>query len=771
MTLEQVLERFPDAVASGGSWKACCPAHDDSNPSLSISAGDDGRVLICCHAGCSAGDICSAVGLTMADLFPASTSTELTQSREKREFRRRDTTRKPRTVYVSAEAAIASLERMEGSTAGRWPYHDANGEAVGWVCRWDKPDGEKTFRQIALFPDGWRAVGMPEPHPLYRLPELSKPGRVFVCEGEKAADAARSIGLVATTSPGGAKAGKKADWYPLAGREVVILPDNDRAGREYAEDVAGILTSLAPPAIVRIVDLPGLPEKGDIVEWIELHENKDESVMRSQLESLVRSCIPYQHPGIDRPRTFQPFPTDSLPKPVSHFVVEGAKAIGCDPSFIALPILAVCAAAIGNSARLKIKGGWLVPPILWTMIVGESGCAKSPALRLVLKSVRERQRKSIERHASEMLDHQAELAWHKRKLSQWEKQKESSEEPPVRPEEPKAERFQIEDSTIEAVAPLLADNPRGLLLARDELSGWFGSFERYSGGKGGADAAHWLSMYGAETLTVDRKTGTPKTISVPFASMCITGGIQPGILLKSLGTEHRESGLAARFLFACPPRIAKQWTATEIDPEREKEFSEILDSLYDLPIHEVNGEPWRIFELSPEASAEYIRFYESHARETADHSGDMAAAWSKLEETPGRLALVIHLIRWAAHDSTLKSQDVVDLHSMRAAIQLTEWFKNEAARVYSLITETVEQRNQRKLVEWLARKGRPVTVREVAQGCRWLRASGMAENALLSLIAAGFGDWERSPSGQPGHPTMRFRLRSVNGTPTDPCDL
>jgi putative DNA primase/helicase len=298
MTLDEVLERFPDAVETGGSWKARCPAHEDRNPSLSISRGDDGRVLLHCHAGCEFEEICSAAGLKPADLFPASTSTELDRYHAKQE-----PPRKPGKVYQSGEAAIASLERKEGPTAGRWPYHDATGEIVGWVCRWDKPDGGKTFRPIARIPDGWQVAGMPEPHPLYRLPELSKPGRVvFVCEGEKAADAALSIGLVATTSPGGAKAGKNADWSPMAGREVVILPDNDRPGRKYAEDVAGILTSLDPPAVVRIVELPGLPEKGDIVDWLALQgEAAEPDDLVVQIETLADHASEVQPPQRNRP--------------------------------------------------------------------------------------------------------------------------------------------------------------------------------------------------------------------------------------------------------------------------------------------------------------------------------------------------------------------------------------------------------------------------------------------------------------------------------------
>jgi hypothetical protein len=89
--------------------------------------------------------------------------------------------------------------------------------------------------------DGWGIGGMPEPRPLYSLPELANTERVYVTEGEPAADAARSIGLTATTCPHGSKSADKADWSPLAGKEAILLRDNDQAGRTpEAADAASI---------------------------------------------------------------------------------------------------------------------------------------------------------------------------------------------------------------------------------------------------------------------------------------------------------------------------------------------------------------------------------------------------------------------------------------------------------------------------------------------------------------------------------------------------
>ena len=246
--IDNVITRFPSAKRSGNHWKARCPAHDDRTPSLSISEGQDGRVLVHCHAGCAPGDICRRVGLSLKDLMPESPHAR---------------TGSASRGFVSAEEAILSIERRLGTASAQWRYKDAHGRHVGSIIRWNNSDGTKRdVRPISLIDGKWMPAGLPSPRPLYRLPEIQDAHTVLVVEGEKAADAASGLGFTATTSPHGSQSASKADWTPLSGKHVVILPDNDLPGWKYAAEVHEILTSLNPPAIVQIVELPGLPESG-----------------------------------------------------------------------------------------------------------------------------------------------------------------------------------------------------------------------------------------------------------------------------------------------------------------------------------------------------------------------------------------------------------------------------------------------------------------------------------------------------------------------------
>jgi hypothetical protein len=761
--IETLLAKLPGAKKAGKGWSARCPAHDDRRASLSIAEGDDGTALIKCHAGCNTSAILSAIGLTWAELFPP--KADPTPNRNGRP-------NPSGRTFPTASDALAHVERQLGRRSALWTYHDANGEPVGLVVRWDKPSG-KDIRPVSRHGEGWRIGAMPDPRPLYGLPELVNARRVLVVEGEKVSDAARSIGFTATTSAGGSQAAAKTDWRPLAGKEVWILPDNDAPGRKYGDTVAGILAKLTPAPMVQVVELPDLPDGGDIVDWIDAQGDAAEpDAMRAEIESLAQAVEPWR-PGDAAALAYRPFPIDALPEPIRGFVNAGARAIGCDPSYLALPLLTAIAAAIGNTRRLELKRGWSAPPILWGAIVGESGTAKTPAFKLVMRPVRERQRKALERHAEAMKQYETDLARWEKDMAAWKRVKDPASDPPAKPDPPQAERFIVSDTTVEALAPILLANPRGLLLARDELAGWIGSFDRYAGkGKAGADSANWLSMFNAESIIVDRKTGIPRTIHVSQAAVCVSGGIQPAILQRALGLEHRESGLAARLLLSCPPRKAKQWTEADIDPSAEAELVRLFDRLYELqPTAGDDGESRpALVRLSGDAKAVWKTYYNAHAVEQADLTGDMAAAWSKLEEYAARLALVVHFTRWAAGDVADEAR--LDLSSMNAGIVLAKWFKHEARRVYAMLDESDAERDQRRLVDWIGGKGGTVTPREVQQGCRWLKEPGAAEIALEELVKAGRGTWQNVPTtAKGGRPARAFVLSTpstVHETPAKP---
>lgn len=225
---------------------ARCPAHEDTNPSLSVDGTPD-TALICCHAGCAVGDILAELSLEPSDLYE--------------------------TVAKGAPDVVATYD-----------YQDAAGKVAYCVKRYTP----KGFRQCRPGDDGkpvWNLQGI-ERLP-YRLPELLAgvaAGRhVLIVEGERDADNLRVLGFVATTNAQGAKWKWPASWAAyFKGAKVTILPDNDEPGREHAEQVAKTLSGAV--AELKVLALPGLAEHGDVSDWIAADGTADE------LKRLIREA-------------------------------------------------------------------------------------------------------------------------------------------------------------------------------------------------------------------------------------------------------------------------------------------------------------------------------------------------------------------------------------------------------------------------------------------------------------------------------------------------
>ncbi len=289
---------------------------------------------------------------------------------------------------------------------------------------------------------------MAAPRPLYGLGwwPMTVRDRVYVVEGEKCVDAARGLGLLAATSSGGSNAASKTDWSPLAGLDVVVLPDADDAGRKYADEVAAILHSLDPPATVRIVELDGLEPGGDVADLREACRDDDElQALRDRVKQLAddaeplrTAAAPSSSPSVSPIEAWQSFPTSTLPPAAATLVEEAARAIGCDEAFVALPLLAVLGAAIGTTRRVEIKPGWRALPIVWPVTVAESGSQKSPAADVSLDYVRDREDRLHDEYLSELSAFEIEAEDYEKARSAWRHSKKADERPPDKPGSPLA---------------------------------------------------------------------------------------------------------------------------------------------------------------------------------------------------------------------------------------------------------------------------------------------------------------------------------------------
>lgn len=343
-------ERLVDALTDAGATVTTdkhvrCPFHADENPSAEIRQ-HDGRWWFVCRActwndgrgtgdvfdvvrmthGCSFESACERLGIendvaksnghTPVKQAPsvAVSATNAVGLTDSTPATATAAPSPPKRVYSTLAAAVEATVRVAGGTeGGQWSYQNNGDKTAMVVVRIDTPTPDdphnKTFRPLHPVGDGWAIGDPPGPLPLYRLDDLGGSGTVYPVEGEKCVEAARSIGLTATCSAHGANSPGKSDWSRLAGREVVILPDNDKPGANYAESVARILVGLTPPARVRIVELPGLGKGDDIADFIAARECLEPEAIRREIESLADTTPFYVAPTENAP------PTDSAPAP------------------------------------------------------------------------------------------------------------------------------------------------------------------------------------------------------------------------------------------------------------------------------------------------------------------------------------------------------------------------------------------------------------------------------------------------------------------------
>lgn len=215
--IDEIVRKLRNVKKTSTGWSSMCPAHEDNSNSLSVTVGQGGKLLLHCFVGCKFEAILAAIG----------------------------------------EGQKAEIDAV-------FKYVDEDGRLLYEVVR-KNPKGFSQRRPTGSNRWEWNLKGVRRV--LYRLPEVLETDRiVYVCEGEKDVETLRSFGLVATTNSGGAGKWKSEYSKAFEGKVVCVLPDNDEPGRAHARQVA--LSSTRYAAEVKVLELPDLPEKGDVTDWI-----------------------------------------------------------------------------------------------------------------------------------------------------------------------------------------------------------------------------------------------------------------------------------------------------------------------------------------------------------------------------------------------------------------------------------------------------------------------------------------------------------------------
>lgn len=793
--IERVLDNLDRVQPSGDGWSARCPAHDDTNPSLSVHEGDDGRVLLHCFAGCTYEHILAAIGKHSEELRPQGNGHPP----------RNGAARKSNTYPTAQAAAAACAGAMNHEVIETWDYHDSMGAHAMSVVRLEpQGGGPKTFRPISRREGGWRVGDPPGKLPLYQLPDLAAAELVFVAEGEKCVDRLRDLGLVATTSAHGAKGARKSDWQPLAGKDVVILPDHDEPGRGFADDVANALLGLETPSHVCVVELPGLAEGEDIFDWIGYRVDQGLSTpeITEDLLRLVEAAEPVTVPA--RPRTGSgdcgncgeegswpnPIPLDAqiptlprLPPNVlggwfGEMVDAVATATETPPELPAAMGLGVLATAVQGRFRVEVKEGYIEPLPLWPCPAMESGSRKTEVMRQMTQPLNDWERDEAERLRPELekdrSTRKVEEARIRSLTNQAARAKEPAEFRQLQEEIATLEgelrdvrslpRLFTSDATPEQLAVLLERNGERMAYISDEGGVVEIMAGRYSAGLANLDV--FLQGHSGSPMRVDRGCRDPVLLNAPTLTVVLSP--QPDVLRDLFSRRvFRGRGLLARFLFLLPKSLVGYRTGTTppVPAFVRSSYANGIRTLLDAapPARLGTCKEPRTLSLADSAQKAWHNFFLKvdrgmRAGERFEHCRDWA---SKFPGAIARIAALLHLADTVDPvEGTLRSEAQIGAETMDRALRLGRFLAEHTLAVYHFVGADSSQAEALKVLGWLRRKQlERVSVRDVYQGLKGtFRTMEDLRPALKTLIEHYYVAYEdpeeAKKAGRPSSPML-----------------
>jgi hypothetical protein len=397
----------------------------------------------------------------------------------------------------------------------------------------------------------------------------------------------------------------------------------------------------------------------------------------------------------------EPFPVDIFCRPMRDMSEAVAAAMPCPVDMPAVTMLAAASVAIGSTLELEIKRGWREQARFWLATICRPGSKKSPASGAVLRPIRQRQQLLRQQYQCEQAAYEAALEeWH-------EKPKKERGAKPIPPVELQA--F-TSNTTLEALADLLVENPRGLLLHRDELTGWVRSLNQYRGGRGD-DKQIWLSYWSGEPVPINRR-GRRVYVEKPFLS--VSGNLPPEMLGELNDEMGREDGFVHRILFSWPCDSPCGWSEAEPDESIVDVYDAMFEKLYqlkhceELPLHRyrMDAKPWaQTIYFTDAAKNAYAAFVNRLAEEmrASDFPSPLRGPWSKFEGYCARFALLLHTCAWAGDERAEKDVRVDDV---RGAVKLVDYFMAHARRVYPCLSSSktdTRRKDAEAVLGWIGR--------------------------------------------------------------------
>jgi hypothetical protein len=354
------------------------------------------------------------------------------------------------------------------------------------------------------------------------------------------------------------------------------------------------------------------------------------------------------------------FPIETLvPPKLSEPIRRFANALNLPAGPFLGAILAVAASCLSTETTISLsqETGHKLNAVLWVVLVGLTGSAKSLIHQTAFKPLQSLQAEAHKEYQEAKKEHEA-------ALSDWEK---AGKDPEKRPAEPLMHEHYMSDFTKEALATPLANQAgRGMLVANDELAGFFKSFDQYRGGKG-ADLQFWLSAFNGDGIKVNRVSR--EVVFVEKTAISIVGTIQDKTLDAVMKAGGLDEGLWTRPIFINVPDVILPYG----DDSPSIDISNWLNPLY----RHLALMPAVEYSLSPEARKVWRDFHYWIQDKKLSTSGDVRGLYPKALTNAARFALVAHCVGAAIEGNGHSPPKQIGAETVRAAIAFTKWALNQ----------------------------------------------------------------------------------------------
>jgi hypothetical protein len=410
-----------------------------------------------------------------------------------------------------------------------------------------------------------------------------------------------------------------------------------------------------------------------------------------------------------------PFPVHVFPKSIQQLIAAIAEAERVEPQVVALPLLTVSGAALGNTVRLRLKANSFdVSPTIWGVIVAPSGSKKSGAFRRITAPLREPI--PIERIRNPMLTPSGKLV--------------------------------LEDITPEELVRQLAVNPRGSCIVDGELSQWATSFSRYrdgaTKGKPGAGDSIWIKAWDNDSYQRNRR-GDGEDTFVPIMACSVTGTIQPKVLAACFDPLQFASGLVPRLYFVRMERKARGWSDEDVTTKDIEFWGETLLRLRVTPFKALDSNKGQYLPhiLRPDDEAKKI-FIEHYLEmdKIIDKDDDVAAIFaSKAQGGCGRIALILHGLECATQNKEVENE-VISGKVMCNAVELVQYLLSEQLKTFGVNVKVRNKERASQIANWLHKQGGKATISKyLANHSKQCSTVDDARAELNRAVEAGFARW------------------------------